>query len=206
MEEKILTIKNWLGAGSINIFGLPMSGKDTQGERLAEVLGAKLLSSGAIIREMEVKTQNDMTKNGKLVPTNVFYQWVLPYFERKELAGMPLVFSSIGRWAGEENQVMSVAAGAGHETKAVIFLGLSDEEVRQRFAFAKVLKDRGERSDDADPEVFETRLKEFYEKTVPVLDHYEALELLIRVNGAQSREAVFEEIIEKLYKKAISRG
>ena len=50
MEEKIETIKEWLGTGSINIFGLPMSGKDTQGIKLAEALGAKFLSSGLIIR------------------------------------------------------------------------------------------------------------------------------------------------------------
>ena len=53
MEEKINTIKNWLQTGSINIFGLPMSGKDTQGIRLAEALNAKFLSSGMIIRAAE---------------------------------------------------------------------------------------------------------------------------------------------------------
>jgi len=45
MEEKIVAIKKWLGTGSINIFGLPMSGKDTMGIRLAEALGGKFLSS-----------------------------------------------------------------------------------------------------------------------------------------------------------------
>ena len=50
IEEKISKIKEWLGRGSINIFGLPMSGKDTQGVKLAETLGAKFLSSGMIIR------------------------------------------------------------------------------------------------------------------------------------------------------------
>ena len=29
MEEKITVIKQWLGTGSINVFGLPFSGKDT---------------------------------------------------------------------------------------------------------------------------------------------------------------------------------
>ena len=40
MEAKIAKIKTWLGTGSINIFGLPMSGKDTQGIKLAEALNA----------------------------------------------------------------------------------------------------------------------------------------------------------------------
>ena len=48
-QQKILTIKQWLGTGSINIFGLPMSGKDTVGVKLAEFLGGKFLSSGLTI-------------------------------------------------------------------------------------------------------------------------------------------------------------
>ena len=59
MDEKIATIKQWLGTGSINIFGLPMSGKDTQGIKLAEALNGKFLSSGMIIRAMEDQTKKE---------------------------------------------------------------------------------------------------------------------------------------------------
>ncbi len=202
MEEKLQTIKNWLGTGSVNIFGLPMSGKDTQGVKLAEVLNAKFLSSGLIIRAMEKETGNYYTADGSLAPTNIFYEWVLPYFERRDLFNSPLVLSSIGRWEGEENQVMSVAAGAGHEIKAVILLNISEADVEKRFTAAKDLNDRGDRKDDKDIEIFRTRLQEFREKTVPVLNHYKTLDLLITINGDQSREDVFNEIIEKLYAKA----
>ena len=61
MEEKIAKIKEWLGTGSINIFGLPMSGKDTVGIRLAEALGARFLSSGIIIRAMEQEKNKHYT-------------------------------------------------------------------------------------------------------------------------------------------------
>lgn len=203
MEEKIIAIKNWLGTGSINLFGLPMSGKDTQGIKLAETLDAKFLSSGMIIRAMESETKQSYSEHGALIPTNVFYEWVLPYFERRDLFRYPLVLSSIGRWSGEENQVMSVAAGAGHEIKAVIVLNVSKDEVKKRFDTAKTLGDRGERKDDKDIETFKTRLEEFHEKTLPVLQHYKTLGLLIKVNGAQEREAVFNEIVEKLYQKAL---
>ena len=202
MDDKIETIKDWLGTGSINIFGLPMSGKDTQGIKLAETLGAKFLSSGMIIRAMEEQTKNHYSKNGALIPTNVFYDWVLPYFERPDLFKFPLVLSSIGRWHGEEDQVMSVAAGAGHEIKAVIVLNVSEADVEQRFEVAKTLNDRGDRLDDKDSETFKTRLKEFREKTAPVIQHYNTLGLLIEVNGDQSRDQVFNEIVEKLYQRA----
>ena len=202
MEDKLTTIKHWLGTGSINIFGLPMSGKDTQGIRLAEALDAKFLSSGMIIRNMEAKTRKNYTKHGELAPTDIFYKWVLPYLERPDLFKYPLILSSIGRWHGEEDQVMSIAAGAGHEIKAAIILNISEADIEHRFLEAKTLNDRGPREDDKDLAVFKTRLQEFHQKTLPVLQHYKDLGLLIEVNGDQSREDVFNELVAKLYAKA----
>ena len=202
MEDKIATIKSWLDTGSINIFGLPMSGKDTQGIKLAEALDAKLISSGMIIRAMEETTKNNYSKDGNLIPTNIFYEWVLPYLERPDLFKSPLILSSIGRWEGEEKQVMSVAAGAGHEIKAVLLLNISEADVEKRFEAAKVLDDRGDRADDKNLEIFHNRLKEFREKTIPVLQYYKSIGLLININGDQTRDEVFNEIVEKLYQKA----
>ena len=171
MEAKIQQIKAWLGIGSINIFGLPMSGKDTVGVQLAEKLGAKFLSSGMIVRAMEQATGQNITSNGKLMPSNVFYDWVLPYFEREELWKYPLVLSSIGRWSGEENEVMAVAKSSGHTIRAAVVLQLSDQDVVERWEAAKILGDRGLRPDDADPDIFQTRIREYHEKTLPVLKH-----------------------------------
>ena len=203
MEEKIAKIKEWLGTGSINIFGLPMSGKDTQGVKLAEMLGGKFLSSGIIIRAKEAETRQKLSNKGALIPTDIFYEWVLPYFSREDLAEYPLVLSSIGRWEGEENQVLESAANAGHEIKAAVILNVSEADVESRFEAAKMLNDRGGREDDKDIVVFKTRLEEFRTKTMPVLIHYRDLGLLVNVNGDQTREAVFEEMIDKLYHKAV---
>ncbi len=198
MEEQIQVIKKWLGTGSINIFGLPMSGKDTVGVRLAEALGGKFLSSGLIVRALEKSTNQDITGNGKLMPQNLFYDWVLPYFEKKELWEYPLVLSSIGRWNGEEDQVMSVARSSGHPIKAVVMLQLSEQDAIERWEAAKLLNDRGLRADDANPEVFQTRINEFREKTIPVLRHYQELGLLVPVKADAPRDQVFANVIEAL--------
>ena len=203
MDIKIDIIKKWLGTGAINLFGLPMSGKDTQGVRLAELLGAKFLSSGMIIRAMEAENGKKYSHNGDLVPTDVFYEWVLPYILREDLANFPLVYSSIGRWNGEENRVMQVSEQAGHEIKAAIVLNISEADVTERFDAAKVLGDRDERQDDKNAVIFKKRIEEFKTKTLPVLLHYRAMGLLIDVNGDQERDAVFNEIVEKLYQKAV---
>lgn len=204
MDSKITNIKNWLGTGSINLFGLPMSGKDTQGIKLAEALGAKFLSSGMIIRAMEEQTKQHFTADGSLAPTNIFYEWVLPYFERPDLFKYPLILSSIGRWHGEEEQVMSVAAGAGHDIKAVIVLNISEADVIKRFEAAGESRDRGDRADDKDLRIFQNRLQEFRTKTAPVLQFYKSRGLLIEVNGDQTREHVFTELVDKLHQYAIN--
>ena len=208
MEDKISAIKSWLGTGSINVFGLPMSGKDTVGVRLAELLGAKFLSSGMIIRTMEAEQKSHLTDFGKLIPTDVFYEWVLPYFARDDLKGSPLILSSVGRWSGEETEVMSAAKSADHEIKAAVLLNISESEVLNRWSIVKEAGKRDlsyaatARADDKDEETFKTRIREFNEKTVPVLKTYQNLGLLIPVRGNLDRDQVFELVIDELYKFA----
>lgn len=197
--KKIIAIKEWLGTGSINIFGLPMSGKDTVGLRFAETIGAKFLSSGLIIRANEEQTGKNMTGSGALIPTDVFYDLVLPYFEREDLKDFPLVLSSVGRWSGEETEVMTVAKNAGHEVKAAVILQISENDVFSRWEAAHLLGDRGLRADDKDKKVFDHRIEEFREKTMPVVKHYQDLGLLIHVNADQERDAVLIDLVNKLY-------
>ena len=196
--DKLAKIKAWLGTGSLNVFGLPMSGKDTVGERLAKDLGAKFLPSGIIIRAFEAEQNQNMTGSGQLIPTNTFYDIILPYFSREEMKNDSLILSSVGRWAGEEDKIMEAAKNGGHEIKAVVLLDLTETDVKNRFEAAKELNDRGERADDASLEIFETRIREFNEKTVPVLNHYDELKLLIRVPADGSRDEVYSSVIDKL--------
>lgn len=178
-----------------------MSGKDTVGVRLAEDLGARFLSSGMIIRAMEEETKNNMTKNGELIPTDLFYEWILPYFARDDLKNEALILSSVGRWSGEENEVMESAKNAGHEIKAAVILDVSEDDVMKRWEIVNSLGDeaRTVREDDKDPETFKVRIKEFDEKTKPVLDHYEELGLLVKVDGSKDRDTVYQETINALY-------
>jgi len=198
MEQQLKDIKAWLGIGSVNIFGLPMSGKDTVGVRLAESLGAKFLSSGMIIRAMEEEKGINLSGQGNLIPSNTFYEWILPYFEREDLWNYPLILSSIGRWAGEEDEVMAVARSSGHTIRAVIELRLSEQDVVERWEAAKLLGDRGLRPDDANPDIFRKRLEEYRNKTLPVLKHYQELGLLVSVPANLSRDQVFAKVVEAL--------
>lgn len=211
MEEKIAAIKTWLGTGSINIFGLPMSGKDTVGIRLAETIGARFLSSGMIIRAMEVEQNKHYTDSGELAPTDVFSQWVLPYFEREDLKDSALILSSVGRWSGEEDQVMDAAASAGHAIKAAVILNVSEADVMARWdavqeSGAREGDETTKREDDKRKEVFQKRIDEFNKKTIPVLQHYQQLGLLVQVQADMSRDEVFSLLIDKLYEFTLKKS
>lgn len=202
MEEKVAKIKEWLGTGSINVFGLPYSGKDTVGLRLAELIGAKFLSSGLILRAAE-KEDKELAKElaaGNLAPTDTFRRIIMPYFSRNDLADFPLVLSSVGRWEGEEYDIMDSAAKANHGIKAVILLNISEDEAKKRWEAARVLGDRGERSDDREKGILDNRIHEFIEKTMPVIETYRKRELLIPVHATGDREEVFNSVIDELCK------
>ena len=105
MEDKIKSIKTWLGTGSINIFGIQFSGKDTLGVKLAELLNANFLSSGDLVRaaakqdnSTEIRQAAIDSEQGILTPTEQFRKLIVPHLKDEHLAGKPLVLSSVGRW------------------------------------------------------------------------------------------------------------
>lgn len=198
-------IESWLEAGSINIFGRPFAGKDTQGNILAETFGATLLGGGDILRNSEIPERaKEALHRGELIPSEDYVDIVLPYLSKEEFAGKPLILSSVGRWTGEEEGVIAALEAAGHPLKAVVYLDLPEDIVHQRWRALEIHDDRGGRADDTE-EVLDRRLQEFREKTLPVLESYKKLGLLITVNGNQPAEIVSAEILTKLADFTTSR-
>ena len=202
MDKNIELIKEKLGTGSIDIFGLPLSGKDTVGLRLAEAIGGKMLSSGLILRAAE-KEDKDLFSEmsaGKLAATDKFREIVLPYLKRPDLAQFPLILSSVGRWEGEEYDVIEAAKAGGHPIKAVILLNISEAEAKKRWEVSQTLQDRGDRSDDKVAVVLDTRIKEFIEKTMPVIETYRKRDILLPIFADTDKETVYQRVIEALAK------
>lgn len=193
-------IRNWLGTGSINIFGAPFSGKDTVGNRLAAELQGVLLSSGEILRNAQAQDEalkNEMN-SGALANTDKFRSIVLPYFAKEELKDSPLIMSSIGRWEGEEYDVIEAAKNAGHPIMVALQLEISPEEMERRRQLALESGDRGNRGDDNSVEILQKRISEYQEKTLPVLATYEKMGLLVKVNTEEDRDTVFRKVLEAI--------
>jgi adenylate kinase len=201
-HEQIEIIKKWLGAGSINIFGLPFAGKDIQGQRLAKIFDGNLIGAGEIFRSDNMpKNVKECMHNGKIVPTEDFVNIVLPYLSQQHLTGKPLILSSVGRWHGEEDGVIEAIKTSGHPLKMVIYLDISRDDVFHRWQQIEIHKDRSERPDNSE-EVITTRLSEFKEKTLPVLDYYRNLGELIEIDGKGSKDEVTQNIINGLIERS----
>lgn len=203
MEQKTKIVSNWLGAGSINIFGLPFSGKDTQGRDLADLFGGHLIAGGDILRSYHDQAKiKELMSTGELFPTDFYLSIVLPYLSKPEFKDGPLILSSIGRMHGEEPVVMQAASESGHEVKAVVYLNMTEDDVWKRFEAAKISHDRGERTDDRQ-EILRNRLAEFRDKTAPVIQYYRDKGLLIEVDDTLSQQKVLQEIVDSLYSLAM---
>ncbi len=202
-QTDIAIIKTWLGTGAINIFGLPFSGKDTHGNRLAEAFGASIMGGGGeILRNSVIPSHvRELMHAGELIPTEDFITIVTPYMSGESFAHKPLILSSVGRWHGEEPGVMGAAESAGHPIKAVIYLSLDETTAHQRFLESLKGTDRETRHDDSE-EVLATRFAEFHHKTLPVIDYYRDMGLLIEVDGIPPKDEVTDTILRALLEKA----
>jgi adenylate kinase len=204
VKETIEKVASWLDSGSINLFGVPYAGKDTQGKELAQLFNATLMGGGDILRNSVVppRVQEKMDA-GELVPIQDYLEIVLPYLSKPDFAGRPLILSAVGRWHGEEEGVMQATEASGHPLKAVIFLTIDDETLRQRWEAASDKGDRGERTDDA-AHILAVRLEEFKNKTLPVIETYRQKGLLVEVDGSGELEQVTERIITALASHALA--
>lgn len=204
MEHKIQTIANWLGTGSVNVFGRPFSGKDTQGRKLADFFNGELVAGGDILRAYHDQGEIDrVMAEGGLIPSDLYLKILIPYLSKEEFKTKPLILSSVGRKQGEELTIKQATDISKHPIKAVVLLEMPEAEAQKRFEAAKQEQDRGQRADD-NRVVLENRLKKFREQTIPVIDYYKNAGLLITVDGTLSRDQVTEKIIDALYNLAIS--
>lgn len=202
MVTKTEYIKKWLDSGSINIFGLPFSGKDTHGNEIAKMLGGPLIGGGDILRSKLVPQHvTDAINSGGLAPTDEYREIVLPYLAQEKYHGVPLVLSSVGRWIGEEKSVLEAADAAGHPVMCVILLNITKDVVWDRWKANK-----RQRHDDNAEHILEKRFSEFEEKTLPVIEEYRKMGLLIEIDGIPTKEKVTEDIVNRLYELAVSKN
>ncbi len=195
-------IAKWLDSGSVNLFGLPFAGKDSQAHRLSKRFGGPVISGGDILRNSVIPPRvKALIEAGQLAPTDDYTRIVLPYLSREKFAGRPLFLSSVGRWHGEEESVMVALERAEHPLRAVVHLPLSEEIVMERLNLEENEALRGTRADD-DAEKLLKRIEEFNVKTLPVIERYRDLGYLIEVDASLPKDEVEQHILGGLALRA----
>lgn len=203
-EKDVEKIRNWLGAGSVNLFGRPFSGKDTQSKHLSRLFKAPIIGGGDIIRGSATNEEMQKTiDKGNLAPQKDYLNLVIPFLSHEEYIGKPLILNSLGRWHGEESPILNATHVTRHPIKAVIYLDISEADVWKRWENAKKIGDRGVRNDDNDTSI-KNRLKEFKNKTLPVIEHYQKYHLVVRVDGTATEDTVLQSIVNGLLQKTVT--
>lgn len=187
----------------ICVLGKAGAGKGTQVALIRERLGLEYLGSGEMLRAR--KQQSDFTgkriaeciDNGGLVRTPVIFSLWMKELERiKNLENIKgILFDGSPRKILEAKLLDETIAWYDWDKNfKVILIDISDEEAVARIAERAKIEGR----EDDDMNALKLRLSWYQEEVVPVLNYYEEKGNLIKINGQQSVEDVYSEIIQKL--------
>jgi len=176
------------------LVGIQGAGKSTQGNLLSEKFNIPYLSSGHIFREMtKEKTKlgrwlKETLNSGALVPDDTTLEVVGEYLKKPEyqdgyiLDGFPRTLP--------QAKVFEKINGISK----VILIDVSDKEAVWRIS--------GRETDRQDEtlQAIRKRIELFHEATTPVVDYYDKKGMLIKVDGEQEVDQVFQNITKALKK------
>lgn len=174
----------------ILVTGPQGSGKTTQAQILANKLGILLIDTGEMLRKLaeqkslEGAEVKDELNKGELVEDEIVADLVKKEVEKPAykagyvMDGYPRTMDSLKLFDPNFDQVF--------------YLDISDEEVEKR------LLARG-RADDT-PSLIRERLMLYHQNTQAVLNYYQNLGKLVKINGRGSIEQIAQEIDGKLVK------
>lgn len=180
---------------NIALFGPPGAGKGTQSATLVERFNLCYISTGDLLRRELAKGSKlglearEIIASGGLVSDEIIVQIL-----EKTIAANPtangFLFDGFPRTAIQAYILEGLMTKLNTSLDCLINLEVPLEESLRR------LIERGKssgRSDDNET-VIRNRLKEYHEKTLPVLDFYEQKGVRVDVDGTQDIEAVRQEI------------
>ncbi|MDO8557746.1 MAG: nucleoside monophosphate kinase [bacterium] len=210
---------------TVIFLGKAGAGKGTQGHLLEQKIKMKVVGTGDLLRAFTAldipaarRIEKEVLLAGKLAPSwFVSYLWMheVLHAEPKE----SILFDGSPRMLPEALLIDDVLDWNGRIPPKVFLLDISDEEATRRLLSRKMCEmckkiyqgDSAEvvsgvcpcggklvkRRDDV-PKAIQSRLAYFKTDVVPVIEHYQKKEWLIRINGEQSPEKVHEDILKHL--------
>lgn len=182
------------------LFGPQGSGKGTQSRLLCRGYDLVHISIGDIFRwhvahhtKLAARIRR-ITDKGNLVPDEIVEEVVKNRLEEHDW-NYGFVLDGFPRTRGQAEYLFE-----RWNMDQVIYLDLADEVVYQRVTHrARVGEGQGftKRVDD-NPDSLRTRLKEYHEKTKPLLELYEAKQMLLTVDANRPVREIFADVQRRL--------
>lgn len=215
-------------SSTIILLGRSGSGKDTQVRFLEKKLGFRVFATGDSLRRVASEKTilgrrlREELQKGHLAPTWLAsFLWIKTLVELEPQEG--IIFNGSPRKLQEAELIDEVLTWMGRERPSVILVDVGENEAFLRLTKRRVCKACGmivpyvkefkswkkcekcggalkARPDDR-PDAIRTRFSWFEKEVGPVIRYYKKQRLLKVVNGEQSIEEVFRDILRVLSKK-----
>ena len=187
------------GAVRALMFGPPGSGKGTQAAILAERFEIPAISTGDMLREAvaegsELGRRVESTVSaGQLVDDDTMGSVVRRRLDRED-AREGFLLDGYPRTIPQAETLDEILEDRGWDLTAVVFLEVPED----------VLVDRalGRGREDDSEAVIRKRIEVYREKTEPVIGYYDDRDVICRIDGDRSVEAITDEITEVLEERA----
>jgi adenylate kinase len=128
---------------------------------------------------------------GKLVPDEITIPLIRDEISRAENG---FILDGYPRTLAQAEALDELLEEISRPLSIIVLLELSDEIARQRLARRAELEGRA----DDRPEAIDRRLRDYHEKTEPVVEHYRATGKLVKMHAERPIDDVWAEIAETL--------
>ena len=192
----------------ILLMGPPGAGKGTQAERLIDKYGIPQISTGDMFRAA-VKEQTPLgleakkyMDNGQLVPDAVTVGIVKERLAKDDCK-KGFILDGFPRTTSQAVSLDAILRDLGIKLDGVINIAVPDEELIKRTTGRQICRKCGGelyQRDDDKVETVKKRLSVYAAQTKPLIDYYKNSNLYIEVDGKQSMEDVFRDIVASLEK------
>jgi adenylate kinase len=212
LSENEITIQERTAPETVVILGAPGSGKDTQAEFLSDALGYQIISTGELMRILAGHNEeiHQKLQKGELIPDTIVEDELISAFVLLP-DGQPVIIDGYPRNIGQAKKLVEILKSNNRLLDRVIYIELSEEEAIKRIGKRRVCSACGAftsnknktcpncggkltiREDDK-PSSVKRRFKIFKENNDPIIEYFEKLGVLLKIDGLPSPDEVKEEI------------